>query len=316
MYSKVLVPLDGSEEAEKVLPLVAKVVAPDGEIVLFHVVTAVESLRDFLVGEQPVEAERAKMLGYLTEAGSRLQGKVARWRCETVESESVADGISDFAIQEGVDLIAMYTHDRKGLARLVRGSVAERVQRRSPIEVQVFRPRELQAVGPAEAGEDETVLVRRILRQADVFQGLLEGDIDAVAPLVHRTRYPAWEVLGTEGYKGDRLFILVEGEMMLSTRSAVGEITVRITSPGESWPMAALVGDGTLVTSGVSLTDVDVLTIPSNQLADLCRRRPEIGTKVYANIAQLFASRYAKTLARLAEIEEKVLKDADFLANV
>ena len=48
-------------------------------------------------------------------------------------------------MREGVDLIGMYTHDRKGLAKLIRGSIAEKVQRRAPIKVQVFRPRELVA---------------------------------------------------------------------------------------------------------------------------------------------------------------------------
>lgn len=48
-------------------------------------------------------------------------------------------------MREGVDLIGMYTHDRKGLVNLIRGSMADKVHRRPAIEVQVFRPRELVA---------------------------------------------------------------------------------------------------------------------------------------------------------------------------
>jgi nucleotide-binding universal stress UspA family protein len=73
------------------------------------------------------------------------EGAPGHWHCEAVVSRSVAEGITNYAIQEGVDLIAMYTHDRKGLARLIRGSIAAQVQRNSPIEVRVFRPRELAA---------------------------------------------------------------------------------------------------------------------------------------------------------------------------
>ena len=49
----------------------------------------------------------------------------------------------DYARREGVDLIAMYTHDRKGLARLIKGSIANEVKQSAPIEVRVFTPGEL-----------------------------------------------------------------------------------------------------------------------------------------------------------------------------
>jgi nucleotide-binding universal stress UspA family protein len=45
-----------------------------------------------------------------------------------------------------VDLIAMYTHDRKGIARLIKGSIASDVSKIAPIEVKVFKPRELASV--------------------------------------------------------------------------------------------------------------------------------------------------------------------------
>ena len=60
-----------------------------------------------------------------------------------MEADSVAQGIADFAAREEVDLIAMYTHDRKGLAKLIRGSIAEKVQERGLVAVRVFKPKEL-----------------------------------------------------------------------------------------------------------------------------------------------------------------------------
>ena len=69
-----------------------------------------------------------------------------RYRCEVGVSDSVADGIADIARREEVGLIAMYTHDRKGLAKLIKGSIAEKVQKRATTEVRIFGPRELAAV--------------------------------------------------------------------------------------------------------------------------------------------------------------------------
>jgi len=49
--------------------------------------------------------------------------------------KSVTEGITGVAAQEKADLIAMSTHDRKGLARLVKGSIAAKVERKAPTEV-------------------------------------------------------------------------------------------------------------------------------------------------------------------------------------
>ena len=58
-------------------------------------------------------------------------------------ADSVAEGIASFAMREGVDIVAMYTHDRKGIAKLIKNSIAEKVQKSGPVEVRVLRPREL-----------------------------------------------------------------------------------------------------------------------------------------------------------------------------
>lgn len=146
MYKKILVPLDGSAEAEGVLPLVKDQLTPEGEGVLLHIIPPFKSQgagEHVVLGTQLEDAERAKATGYLKRITSQLGDGSDRWRCEVVVSNSVADGIVDSAMQEEVDLIAMYTHDRKGLAKLIKGSIAEKVQKKAPIEVQVFKPQEL-----------------------------------------------------------------------------------------------------------------------------------------------------------------------------
>ncbi|MFQ5934348.1 MAG: universal stress protein [Dehalococcoidia bacterium] len=146
MYNKVLVPLDKSKEAEKVLPVIRPELAPEGEVVLLHVIPffKAERIGEHIVpGHQLEEAERSKAMDYLQGLARALAGEMRNCRPEVVTADSVAEGVTDFAQRENVDLIAMYTHDRKGLARLIRGSIAKEVSRRAPIEVQVFKPQEL-----------------------------------------------------------------------------------------------------------------------------------------------------------------------------
>lgn len=146
-YRRVLVPMDKTREAEGVVPIVQNLLAAEGEVILLHVVTPSSSGPVTAGFAQPEtgrgEASRRDAMEYLERVVRRLEPAANRWRCDVIFASSVADGIANYAAQQKVDLIAMYTHDRKGLAKLIKASVAKKVQDRAQVEVQVFRPREL-----------------------------------------------------------------------------------------------------------------------------------------------------------------------------
>lgn len=166
--------------------------------------------------------------------------------------------------------------------------------------------------------EADTWLLTRAdaLKDVDIFKGLTDEQIERVAALGDPVRVSAGQALGRAGELGDRLFIITEGKAELSAHSSVGEITVRTAGPGESFPLAALVGSGILITSVEAMTDMDLLAIPSLRLRKLCLDEPEIGMRLYAAIAEVLGQRYSRTLARLTASAERVLKEADFFANV
>jgi nucleotide-binding universal stress UspA family protein len=146
MYRKVLLPLDGSREAEMVIPKIQPKLTEDAEVVLLKIIPPLEGEKGgpiTVTSTQQEEAERVKAIDYLREVIHRFGGAPGRWYCEAIVWESVPEGIARFADREGVEVIAMYTHDRKGLAKLIRGSVAEKVKQKATIEVMVFPPREL-----------------------------------------------------------------------------------------------------------------------------------------------------------------------------
>ena len=99
---------------------------------------------DLYTTEQMLEAleeEQRYAAEYLRSVGERLRGRVKQVKEEVVQGQP-ADVIVERASALGIDLIAMTTHGRSGLQRLVLGSVADEVVRRAPCAVLLVRARE------------------------------------------------------------------------------------------------------------------------------------------------------------------------------
>lgn len=151
----VLVPLDGSGLAEKVLPTVAEMATRlKLEVVLVRVVIRVyfgapDAVLPMFGANIPNQNELWAQAS--SEATEYLAGKVEQLRAEGLPhvSSVLIDGSAEGAAAEIVDLarktkdnlVAMTTHGRSGIERWVMGSVAERVARHCSAPVLVIRPR-------------------------------------------------------------------------------------------------------------------------------------------------------------------------------
>jgi len=143
MYKRAIVPLDGSLFAESVLPFVREIAGPlDMEVVLLRVVEpspmpvfseAQKTLtRERETRREDAEEYLAPIAVDLREHGVRVDARVRRG---SAAHEILAD-----AREVGADLIAMCTHGRGGVGRVVFGSVAEAVVRASGIPVLLLKP--------------------------------------------------------------------------------------------------------------------------------------------------------------------------------
>lgn len=65
-----------------------------------------------------------------------------------VRSGDIADQILDYARENGVDLIVMGTHGRKGMEKVLLGSVAERVIKGAAVPVMVVNPHRIPKQSP------------------------------------------------------------------------------------------------------------------------------------------------------------------------
>jgi nucleotide-binding universal stress UspA family protein len=128
MYQNILVPVDGSKRAEKILPYVEELALQRESTVIF--LQVIEPPIDVIesYGAAHVEREHTKQIvaeakRYLSTLVGELREKGAAAKC-VVESGPVVRAILDVAEREHAELIAMASHGRTGLARVFYGSVA------------------------------------------------------------------------------------------------------------------------------------------------------------------------------------------------
>jgi nucleotide-binding universal stress UspA family protein len=132
-----LVPLDGSPLAEGVLPHAQALATSLGaELVLLRVAFA-----HVLPGGDPIQAQVAAVQeaeDYVTALAQRLQAQGLRAAAKVRYGDPVEE-ILDHVVWDRIDLIAMATHGRTGLKRVVLGSVAEAVLRRTSVPMLLVR---------------------------------------------------------------------------------------------------------------------------------------------------------------------------------
>ena len=145
MFNKILVPLDGSAQAENALrPGLTLAKAAGAELLLLRVPVYKEApskaaaVFDFLRPELTKEETRLQAERYLKSTlQMQMGGGVAISLLTT--GDNAAETIVDTAVAEQIDLIVMSTHGRTGLKRWFFGSVTEKVVRAAPCPLLIVR---------------------------------------------------------------------------------------------------------------------------------------------------------------------------------
>jgi nucleotide-binding universal stress UspA family protein len=148
MYRKIMVPLDGSELAECVLPhaeTLAKLSKASVELV--HVIEplelptrggialSVDDLKQIVAhSKQDAESYLRGIMGRLKNAGIKAHSKLLTGKA--------ADSLIDYIHKSNFDLVIMATHGRSGVSRWVWGSVADKILHSSSTPMLLVRPPE------------------------------------------------------------------------------------------------------------------------------------------------------------------------------
>lgn len=147
MYDKIMVPLDGSELAECVLPHVQAIAGGcNANNVIFIRVVEPFYVPEYVyasvvgaIAPEEVDAEnKAQAKKYLDKVISGLKLGDTKSKAEVILGKP-ADELAKYATKNKVDLIIIATHGRSGVSRWVWGSVADRVLRSSCVPVFMVR---------------------------------------------------------------------------------------------------------------------------------------------------------------------------------
>ena|SRR5208282_5413237 len=137
-FKRILAPVDFDESSLSALELAAQLAKPnDGTVFILHIVpvdmdvSGMPQYVDLIKRQENVDRDK------LTDIAKQHLADV-KWEILD-QMGPPAEVIAEVAATLPADLIVMVTHGRRGLARLVEGSIAEKVLRNAPCPVLAVR---------------------------------------------------------------------------------------------------------------------------------------------------------------------------------
>jgi nucleotide-binding universal stress UspA family protein len=146
MTENVLVPVDRSEQARKAFEWTLDQF-DDAHVTVLHVVdlsdpeyfeNAVEISGED-VGEERYEGVLSETENFLQTFVDEAETAGLEASHDYVKGDSASRGVVKYAEENDIDHIVIGSHGRSGAARILLGSVAEKVTRRSPVPVTIVR---------------------------------------------------------------------------------------------------------------------------------------------------------------------------------
>lgn len=148
MFTKILVPVDGSETSALAASAAIDFAKQNGaSLVVIHVTQPFSTLIGFdgmaatyaVSGGDYEAAAQKEAQSYMAPVLEKAQQVGVPASAVVVSHYQVADALIDTAKAQHCDLIYIATHGRSGLSRLLLGSVTTKIIALSPIPVLVYR---------------------------------------------------------------------------------------------------------------------------------------------------------------------------------
>ncbi|MBM3933207.1 MAG: universal stress protein [SAR202 cluster bacterium] len=254
MFNKVLVPLDGSELAEAILPYVERFAASLGSRVMLLTVIDPDDAAP-AAGRQGETGNGGIGAALSTAAKERLTALTKRLVDHGVSAAfSISTGIAAEEIvrvaeAERCDIIAMATHGRNMLGRGVLGSVTDKVLHSASVPVLTINPRESDSAQNLRRAEISKVIVpldgSELAERALPFGEEIAGRMSLELELVRIVRIGASPYMGTVYSPPVYFDEVLQGE----AKAYLAEVAKRVAERGlkVNWKVFLGHPSGTLV---------------------------------------------------------------------
>jgi nucleotide-binding universal stress UspA family protein len=148
MYNKILVPLDGSEFGECVLPHVKRIAqgCQVSKVILFHVIEPLSAQNITALAQTGGDTITRVEQDIKTDAEKYTRNVTTKVTSEGINaipvllSGDASEEILKYAADNNVDMIIMSTHGRSGISRFFMGSVADKVVHHSTVPIMLVPP--------------------------------------------------------------------------------------------------------------------------------------------------------------------------------
>ncbi len=141
--TKIIVPIDLDKHTDKLVDYAFYMAKKlDAEVLLVHVVEFIV-MGEMALGNPSYDDFNTKRKDHantaLTEISDKAVGKCERYTCKVIIGD-IVDEILDLAQAENGNLIIMGSHGKRGLEKILLGSVAERVLKNAHCPVLIMNP--------------------------------------------------------------------------------------------------------------------------------------------------------------------------------
>src|SRR5688572_18990683 len=112
------------------------------------------------------------------------------------------------------------------------------------------------------------------LKKIPLFAALSDSDMQRLCQMVEVVRLPAGELLFAEGSKGDRAYVIKEGQLEILKTSGGRDVLLAVRESGEVIGEMSLLEEAPRMASVRARTDSELLAIHQEQLDEMLNTSP------------------------------------------
>ncbi|MBI1810485.1 MAG: cyclic nucleotide-binding domain-containing protein, partial [Nitrospirae bacterium] len=139
----------------------------------------------------------------------------------------------------------------------------------------------------------------RLIKQSLLLEGLSKFQIRRLILMSHMQDAKAGEQIIREGDAGDKMYLVVDGEMSVSKDVNGKRASIATLEPGDVFGEIALVSSQPMTADVFAVTNAKLLSLDWKTLERLRRLSPFITSKLFLNISKILGNRLIETTDKM-----------------